>query len=279
MKKFILVFALLFFLCSCGRSTEFIEGIHYPPSVTVEYGEISIEATGGAYSWNYNSEDGTNTAVEAVGENPFIYKGISSFSAGDKNTAKLVFGEGFNKCFISRWKVEEDYLEKEFLGYDWTDENEEPVEHENGTFEIYGDESYIYEIWAWYESGNAYYYFRTDVPDEIGTAMYIKDITSTGATVVFKQSGGNPTGELMTGRHFKIKDKDGNELKIISEYAEFTDEAIAVSMGEMTEIETDWDWLYGKLEPGEYIICKEVVDFRGTGDYDTKEYSVRFRIK
>lgn len=282
MKKILIFLMILALLCGCSQKpqrTDFIEGVHYPPALSVEYGGISIETTGGAYSWNYDNEDGTNTTVEAVGENPFAYKGISYFSAGDEKTAKLVFGEGFNKCFISRWKVGEDYLEKEFPGYDWADENEEPVEHENGVFEISCDGSYIYEIWAWYESGDAYYYFRTDAPDEIGTAMYIKDVTSTGATVVFKQSGGNTTGELMTGRHFNIKDKDGNALKIVPEHAVFTDDAIAVPMGEVTEIRTDWEWLYGELEPGEYVIYKEVMDFRGTGDYDTKEYSVKFRVE
>ena len=47
----------------------------------------------------------------------------------------------------------------------------------------------------------------------------------------------------------------------------------------MTEIRTDWEWLYGELESGEYVIYKEVMDFRGTGDYDTKEYSVKFRVE
>ena len=282
MKKILVILMIFAMLCGCSQKvqrTDFIEGVHYPPALLVEYGGISIETTGGAYSWNYDNEDGTNTTVEAVGENPFAYKGISYFSAGDEKNAKLVFGEGFNKYFISRWKVGEDYLEKEFPGYGWADENEEPLEHENGVFEISCDGSYIYEIWAWYESGDAYYYFRTDAPDEIGTAMYIKDVTSTGATVVFKQSGGNPTGELMTGRHFNIKDKDGYALKIAPEHAVFTDDAIAVPMGEVTEIRTDWEWLYGELEPGEYVIYKEVMDFRGTGDYDTKEFSVKFRVE
>ena len=34
---------------------------------------------------------------------------------------------------------------------------------------------------------------------------------------------------------------------------------------EAQEFKIDWDWLYGKLDPGEYRLIKNILDFRGTG--------------
>ncbi len=273
---------ILILLCACGQKpqkTEFIEGIHYPPSVTVEYGGNSFKATGGTYSWNYDDDDGSNTAVDALGENPLEIKDIAHFSAGNEKTAKLIFGKGFNKCFISRWKVEEDYLEKEFLGYDWMGENEEPVEHENGVFEVPTDGTYIYEVWVWYESGDAQYSFRIDPADEWGITLSVKDVTNTGATVVFSQSGGNPNGELNTGSWYCLE-YEGKEMEFIVEGdVAWTAEAYMIPKDSEIEMKVNWEWLYGTLEPGEYIIRKEVMDFRGPGDYDKKGYSAKFVVE
>ena len=38
---------------------------------------------------------------------------------------------------------------------------------------------------------------------------------------------------------------------------------------EITEREIVWEWLYGKLEPGEYRIGKGVNDFIESGNYDS----------
>ena len=42
------------------------------------------------------------------------------------------------------------------------------------------------------------------VPDAWGLTLTAKDVTPTGCTVVFTQSGGNPTGELDTGVYFEL---------------------------------------------------------------------------
>ena len=43
-------------------------------------------------------------------------------------------------------------------------------------------------------------------------------------------------------------------------------------------MEVNWEWLYGKLAPGKYRINKEVMDFRETGDFDKKIYSLEFIV-
>ena len=42
------------------------------------------------------------------------------------------------------------------------------------------------------------------------------------------------------------------------------------------EWEVDWEWLYGKLEPGDYRICQSVAEWRGVGDMDTYPIRVYF---
>ena len=45
-----------------------------------------------------------------------------------------------------------------------------------------------------------------------------------------------------------------------------------------TEWEVNWSRLYGELPAGSYRISKSVMDFRGTGDYDTKTYYAGFDL-
>ena len=48
----------------------------------------------------------------------------------------------------------------------------------------------------------------------------------------------------------------------------FHDIAYTIATENTTESELNWEWLYGELPPGEYRIGKNVMDFRGSGDYD-----------
>ena len=44
------------------------------------------------------------------------------------------------------------------------------------------------------------------------------------------------------------------------------------------ETAIDFEWRYGKLEPGRYRIVKTVTDFRVTGDYTDYVFTAEFRI-
>ena len=44
------------------------------------------------------------------------------------------------------------------------------------------------------------------------------------------------------------------------------------------EWQVNWAWLYGQLSPGKYRIGKNIMYFRGTGDYDQKMYYAEFEI-
>ena len=51
-----------------------------------------------------------------------------------------------------------------------------------------------------------------------------------------------------------------------------------VNRGEKREWTADFEWLYEPLPAGEYRIVKDILDFRGTGDYDTYYLAAEFTV-
>ncbi len=49
-------------------------------------------------------------------------------------------------------------------------------------------------------------------------------------------------------------------------------------MDSSVEWEVNWEWLYGSLSAGTYRIGKEVMDFRGAGDYDQEFFYAKFEM-
>ncbi|MBO4950056.1 MAG: hypothetical protein J6E38_03455 [Clostridia bacterium] len=115
-----------------------------------------------------------------------------------------------------------------------------------------------------------------------GLRLEARDVTNKGATIVFKQKGGNITGDLDTGEAFYLEKKDGNkwvpvDTKPLLDYA-FNMIAYMLNKDGETELETNWEWLYGELRAGQYRISKEVMDFRKTADFDEQIYYAYFEI-
>ena len=282
MKKIIVILMAVLMLCSCATKAErtnFVEGIHYPYPMKVIYGEIQTEIAGTISSWDFpGNEEYDSYTIEAGREHPLDLKEIASFSAGAEKTAELIFDESIISYEIRRWKVEKNYLEKEIEGYK-LDNQSEKVETENNVFEINQDGGiYVYEVHANYEYGDCYYCFRIDSPDDWGITLSVKNVTATGATVVFTQSGGNPTGELNTGSYYRLESADGELAYIVEGDVAWTSEAYIIPKDGKIEMQVNWQWLYGTLEPGTYKIFKGVSDFRGPGDYDDKVYSAEFTV-
>ena len=127
------------------------------------------------------------------------------------------------------------------------------------------------------KEGGVYVYNDDSWIDEIELDFSLKNISSTGATLVFSQHDPDaPKGELMYGEDYVIEvKKDGvwEEAPIVVEgnYG-FDAIAILIKSSDTVEKELDWEWLYGELEPGEYRIKKSVHDFIESGNFD--EYMV-----
>jgi len=51
-----------------------------------------------------------------------------------------------------------------------------------------------------------------------------------------------------------------------------------LASGDYVEWAVDWDWLYGNLHTGEYRIVKDILDFRGSGDYVAYYLAAEFTI-
>ena len=280
MKKILSVLLVILLLCSCSATEgyeEFVKGVHSPPDVTVRYGDISLTATQGSCSWSYENSDGTETCWDGISEHPKEMKNIASFSAGDKKTAKLIFDKNMISYELTCYDMGKEYAPYE-AGTATPAPKAEKVSCDNGVFEIPAEGNiYIYELEVIYKNGTCIYGFRIDPQDDWGITFSIINITPTGATVVFTQSGGNPTGELMVGSAYSLEYQDESMAFLVDD-AIFTAEAYMIPKDGELKMNVNWEWLYGELEPGEYRITKSVMDFRGTGDYDTKEYSAEFTI-
>lgn len=117
---------------------------------------------------------------------------------------------------------------------------------------------------------------------EWGLTLAVRDATPTGATLVWEQSGGSPTGELETGSDFSLERLQDGEWVAVPYAASniaWTAEAYLVPMEKVVETEMNWEWVYGALPAGEYRLCKRFMDFRETADYDTKTLRAPFVLE
>ena len=119
------------------------------------------------------------------------------------------------------------------------------------------------------------------LPDEWGLTLTAKDVTPAGCTLVFTQSGGNPTGELNSGSPFTLeryKNGQWTEVEKIIQEFDWTDEGWIINNDTSTEFKHVWSDIYGELSAGKYRISKSVHDWRAPGDYDEKMYYAYFEI-
>lgn len=118
--------------------------------------------------------------------------------------------------------------------------------------------------------------------DKWGLSLYADDVTKTGMTIKFKQFGGSHAGELQTGEWYKLEktvndEWQGVEAKV--DNAVWHSIAYMIKKNDITELEVNWEFLYGELSPGFYRLSKEVMDFKEAGDYDKEIYQVYFTIE
>ena len=115
----------------------------------------------------------------------------------------------------------------------------------------------------------------------IGLSMSVKNVSSTGCTLVFEQSGGNVTGQLQMGPAYVIQEVNDDNIwtDVTMQYPlAWNDIAFLIESDGKTEEEINWVYGYGELKPGHYRIKKEVMDIRGTADYDTYEICAEFDV-
>lgn len=121
----------------------------------------------------------------------------------------------------------------------------------------------------------------SDAPaNPIGLSMSVENISDKGCTIVFEQSGGKVTGELLTGAPFEIQkmNSDGEWVNDIRTIVDWEDIAYVIKQNDVTRLDADWQYIHEPFEPGHYRIKKEVMDFREVADYDTYELYAEFVV-
>jgi hypothetical protein len=114
-----------------------------------------------------------------------------------------------------------------------------------------------------------------------GVTMIVKKGTEspTKLTVAFEN---NSNSHCIYGEYFCLEKKINSRwyqapVTIDGNYA-FNTIGYNLDSGDSDERVVDWNWLYGSLETGEYRIVKDMLDFRGSGDYDTYYLNAEFTI-
>lgn len=115
--------------------------------------------------------------------------------------------------------------------------------------------------------------------DDWGLTMTLTDVTSTGATIVFTQSGGSPTGQLQTGAPYWLETwQDGQWIALKASSDTWIMPAYDIPKGSSRSWTESWKNLYGELPAGVYRLSKTVSDYRGPGDYDERVYETEFTL-
>lgn len=117
-----------------------------------------------------------------------------------------------------------------------------------------------------------------------GITLTAETVTPTSAAIKCTQSGGEPTGELQTGSWYILErwtqENGWREMPyVIDGEIGWTAEAWMIPMNGACEWQVNWEWLYGAIPAGKYRIGKELMDFRGPGDFDKAIYFVEFSIE
>lgn len=114
---------------------------------------------------------------------------------------------------------------------------------------------------------DTWYVFReADIPYErdidLGLSLRAENISPTGLTLVFEQSGGEGFSELITGQDHYLRRRTDNGWElcntVIDSYG-WTLVGTNIEPDKETRIDIDWEWLYGALPAGHYQISKVIV--------------------
>ena len=118
------------------------------------------------------------------------------------------------------------------------------------------------------EGGIGQYISDSEV-EAIGVMMDVSHVTPTGLIVRFRQYEDKGFGELTYGEGYTLEHLNGEAweaVPMIIDNGVFNDLGYNIPPGGESEIETNWEWLYGKLSPGTYKITRKVWTKHQGGD-------------
>lgn len=121
---------------------------------------------------------------------------------------------------------------------------------------------------------------NTDHNNKLGLNFSVVDVSPTGLKLICSQSGDQPFGILKTGSSYNLEIYMENNwysvVPITDKYWQL--QVFTIEKNQYTEFNIDWEWLYGKLEPGKYRLEKEIMDVKEPGIHDDYTYYAEFEI-
>ena len=120
----------------------------------------------------------------------------------------------------------------------------------------------------------------TENPDW-GITMTAENVTPTGCTVVYTQSGGTAAGGLLTSYEFFItkQGKTGWKSLPVQMQVDIVSLPLWIAKDDVTRWEAGWKNLYGSLEPGNYRICQTVEHEVDGPNYEEQTFWAEFTIQ
>ena len=116
--------------------------------------------------------------------------------------------------------------------------------------------------------------------EDWGVRLSVKNVTSSGLTLICEQSGGIAEGSLETGSAYILEKYENNQWVEVEPQNDLVWDMMAYLIGNTTtEWEIDWTWLYGELSPGTYRIGKTVMEFKESGGSRSQIFFAEFEIK
>ena len=114
-----------------------------------------------------------------------------------------------------------------------------------------------------------------------GVTMEVTECSNTSVSIKITN---DTDKDIECGSDFCLEMQDEEtgewrELDQVIDNAAFDAIAYMIQKDSPYEEVIDFEWLYGKLEPGRYRIVKTITDFRGTGDYTDYVFTAEFSIE
>ena len=119
--------------------------------------------------------------------------------------------------------------------------------------------------------------------EDWGVTMRLEKEKPTGVELILDRSGSDRTDEIMCGSDYVLEQLVDGTWKAVPQkdpdmMVAWTAEAYTIPAGGEHRFTYDWDWLYGSLPAGEYRVGKNIMLFRGTGDYDNQMLYAEFAV-